>query len=199
MADPAAHRGAPIDVRHVTTDRLDLRAVRTDDLDVLYALHVDPRVWQHAPWARHASRDRTSADVAEYLADWSRDGLGYWTAWRPAEGPDAAAFVGIGGVRLRPTGVFNVYYRITPHEQGHGFAVEIARAGMAAAAQVRPDAPVTAILLEHNIASRRTAERLGLTPVWAGPDAGNPDPDAVRLIYADRALDDAVAERLVAR
>jgi hypothetical protein len=34
-----------------------------------------------------------------------------------------------------------------------------------------------------------------LSLVWRGPDAGNPDPAAVRLVYADRPL----AENLLAR
>ena len=43
-----------------------------------------------------------------------------------------------------------------------------------------------AYLLEHNLASRRTAERLGMRLAWRGPDRPNPDPDAVRLVYVDR-------------
>ncbi|MGN7247635.1 hypothetical protein ACTHQ1_07875 [Janibacter anophelis] len=41
---------------------------------------------------------------------------------------------------------------------------------------------------EHNHASRRVADKLGLTLQQRGPDAGNPDPAAVRLVYADRSL-----------
>jgi hypothetical protein len=58
---------------------------------------------------------------------------------------------------------------------------------------------VIAYLLEHNRESRGRAERTGLQLVWRGPDAGNPDPDAVRLVYADRPLDDAILDRLTAR
>jgi hypothetical protein len=54
---------------------------------------------------------------------------------------------------------------------------------------------VLAYLLEHNARSRGRAERSGLTLVWRGPDHGNPDPDAVRLIYADRALGPDVLEK----
>jgi hypothetical protein len=56
---------------------------------------------------------------------------------------------------------------------------------------------VTAFLLEHNVASRATAERAGLRLIWRGPDAGNPDPGAVRLIYADRPLDARQTEALL--
>jgi len=33
--------------------------------------------------------------------------------------------------------------------------------------------------------------------VWRGPDAGNPDPDAVRLVYADRPVDPDLLDRIV--
>ncbi len=43
----------------------------------------------------------------------------------------------------------------------------------------------------------QAAERAGLHLVWRGVDVGNPDPSAVRLVYADRGLDDAVVNVLV--
>ena len=49
-----------------------------------------------------------------------------------------------------------------------------------------------AYLLDINGASRRTAEKVGLSLVWSGPDAGNDDPDAVRLVYLDREPDAAI-------
>jgi hypothetical protein len=63
---------------------------------------------------------------------------------------------------------------------------------------VAPERPVVAVLLEHNVESRGRAERAGLSQVWRGPDAGNPDPDAVRLVYADRPLDDELLGRVAA-
>ncbi|MBY4236732.1 hypothetical protein HQO43_07155 [Rhodococcus fascians] len=45
-----------------------------------------------------------------------------------------------------------------------------------------------AYLLEHNLSSARVAERAGLKLVSRGPDIGNPDPEAIRLVYADRPL-----------
>jgi hypothetical protein len=55
-----------------------------------------------------------------------------------------------------------------------------------------------AYLLEHNERSRGRAEKAGLSLVWRGPDAGNPDPAAVRLVFADRDLDDALLARITA-
>ena len=56
-----------------------------------------------------------------------------------------------------------------------------------------------AYLLEHNAASTGLARALGLRLVWRGPDAGNPDPSAVRLVLADREPDDALLAALSAR
>lgn len=50
---------------------------------------------------------------------------------------------------------------------------------------------MVAYLLEHNLASARVAEKLGLSLQQRGPDVGSPDPEAIRLVYADRALSEA--------
>jgi RimJ/RimL family protein N-acetyltransferase len=170
-----------MDLARLTTERLALTAVSLDDLPELHALHADPRVWQHLPSGVHADERRTRADVEAYTADWERDGLGYWTA-RTHEGD----LVGIGGVRLRPGRTWNLYYRLAPQHQGQGFALELVRAALEAAAKVDPEPPLVAYLLEHNDASRRTAERAGLVLAWRGPDRDVPG--GIRLIYADREL-----------
>lgn len=84
-------------------------------------------------------------------------------------------------------GWWNLGYRFAADTHGQGLATEAPRPALAAAVQVR-DVPVVAYLLEHNHASRRVADKLGLTLQHRGPDAGNPDPAAVRLVYADRQL-----------
>ena len=71
-------------------------------------------------------------------------------------------------------------------------------AAIDAAHAVDPTRPVIAYLLEHNVESRARAEKAGLTLVWRGPDAGNPDPDAVRLVYADRPIDGELPDRVTA-
>jgi RimJ/RimL family protein N-acetyltransferase len=92
---------------------------------------------------------------------------------------------------------WNLYYRLTPEAQGRGYATELAMSSCAAAARLRPDLPVVALLLEHNQASGAVARRCGLKLVWRGPDVGNPDRAAVRLIYADRDLIPGTIQRLL--
>jgi len=58
------------------------------------------------------------------------------------------------------------------------------------ATSLRPELPVIAYLLEHNAASAHVAQKLGLSLVHRAPDAGNPDRQAIRLVFADRSLND---------
>ncbi len=164
-----------------------LTAPQDADLDDLYSLHADPAVWEHLPSGRHTSRRMTEDFVSRYRDGWQRNGLDVWVARSRSTG----ALVGIGGASIRGDRAWNLYYRLVPAEWGKGYAQEIVAAARDAAAAKRPDLPVVAYLLEHNRGSRRAAERAGLQLVWRGPDAGNPDADAIRLVFADRPLDDA--------
>jgi RimJ/RimL family protein N-acetyltransferase len=190
------------DHRHRRTERLLLDAVTKADLDELFALHADPGVWRHFPSARHTDRERTAAMLDRIERDWAADGLGFWSirVAADAEPSDSGGFgdaiIGIGGCAIRHDVVWNLYYRFTPAAWGHGYAGEMIAAARAAADDVRADLPVIAYLVEHNVGSRRAAERAGLQLVWRGPDFGNPDPAAIRLIYADRALGPEVLDVL---
>ena len=192
-----------MDLRHVRTARLDLDAVVPDDLDEHFALLSDPGTWTHLPSGRHTAPERTAEGIAHSQRHWARDGLGYWTARLGADadvpGLRPGQVVGTGGCAVREgTDWWNLYYRFTPPAWGRGLAAELVTSALDAAHAVAPDRPVVAYLLEHNAESRGRAERAGLSLQWRGPDAGNPDPDAVRLVYADRPLDPALLDRVTA-
>ena len=190
-------------MRHLQTARLRLDAVVDSDLDEHYPLMSDPGVWKHLPSGRHTSPEQTMAGIEHSVRHWATDGLGYWTARLredlPEAGLAAGAMVGTGGCAVRVgTTWWNLYYRLTPPAWGLGLAAELVTAAIDAAHAVDRDRPVIAYLLEHNAESRGRAERAGLSLVWRGPDAGNPDPAAVRLVYADRPLTDDVLDRVTA-
>lgn len=173
------------DWRHVRTERLLLDEPVDEDIDDLFFLHSDARVWTHFPSGRHRTRQQTVDQVAAGRSLWERDGLGYWSVREVESG----RVVGRGGCAIpsdRPW--WNLYYRLSPSVQGRGYASELGAIALQAAHQVNPDRPVIAYLLAHNVASKSTAERVGLHLVWRGPDQGNPDPTAERLVYADRLL-----------
>jgi RimJ/RimL family protein N-acetyltransferase len=123
------------DLNRIRTERLELNAITEDDIDIIYGLNSDPRVWAHFPSGVHTSRERTAAQVAVQAAAWQRDGLGYWTARLHR----SSSFVGVGGCSAKVQVAWNVYYRFKPEAQGQGLAGELVREACAAAAIVRPD------------------------------------------------------------
>ncbi|GIF68416.1 acetyltransferase [Asanoa ishikariensis] len=180
------------DVVH-TTERLVLRVPSPADLGRLFDLYSDERVWRPDPLSRHEVPARTAELIESWRAAWARDGLGMWTAW------DGDEFVGIGGCAVRYGVAWNLGFRLCPSWWGRGYAQEISAAGIVAARRQRADLPVTAYLLEGNDRSLRSVERLGLSRVWRGPDAGNPDPTAIRLLYSDQPLPPTVLGALTDR
>ncbi len=192
--------GRTRDVPSISTGRLLLVPAGLGDLEAMAALHADERVWRHFPSGRHTNVEQTRDYLFERERQWERDGLGYWVArLREPVGRVATGDVaGIGGCALSSGATWwNLYYRLRPEVHGYGLANEMCATAIAEAHRVDPDRPVVAYLLEHNAASRATAERAGLTLVWRGSDADNPDPDAVRLIYADCPLDEEQIEALL--
>jgi RimJ/RimL family protein N-acetyltransferase len=177
------------------TARLALRVPAAGDVAELHELYADPRVWRDDPVTRHRTVDDTRRMLARWLDGWQRNGFGFWVA-RGTLPRSAGRLVGIGGCSLRYGRAWNLGYRLSPPYWGQGYAQEIIAAAVATARRLRPGLPVTAYLLEGNTRSQRTTERAGLRLVWRGPDAGNPDPGAVRLLYADRDLPPDLVDRL---
>lgn len=177
----------------IRTDRLILRRPGAADVDAIHEIYSDPRVWEHYPSLRHVERATSERLVGRWISGWDAAGLASWIVVLR----DTGEVIGNGGCTLIGEGdgaVWNLGYRISADQHGHGYATETARAAVAAARRIRPDAPVVAYLVEHNRASASVAEKVGLTLVDRSPDAGNPDPSVVRLVYADRPLTDAQRE-----
>ena len=181
--------------RQARTARLWLDEPVEGDADALLAIHSDPASWRHFPSGLVTDPAAGATMVGASRRRFERDGLAYWSV-RVADGgpavgrggcmvPDEALGIDGGG-----RGWWNLYYRFDQRVLGRGYAAEMGRAALDAAHEVAPERPVLAFLLEHNVASRRTAEKVGLRLVWRGPDDGNPDPDAVRLVFLDREPDD---------
>lgn len=166
------------------TERLDLCIPAADDLEELHAIQSDPRVWAHFPSLRPNDPDQTRALLETWIAHWQRDGLASWIVRER----DATKIIGSGGCNLREGLFWNLGYRFDADLHGRGYATEVATAAIAAARRLRPDVPIIAYLVEHNAASARVAEKVGLTLVRRAPDVGNPEPGVIRSIFADRPL-----------
>jgi RimJ/RimL family protein N-acetyltransferase len=183
MVDPEALRVSP-------AERLVLRMPVHADLERLFRLYSDPQVWEPDPLTRHEDPAQTERMILRWRAAWDRDGLGIWTAW------DGGEFVGIGGCFVRYDVAWNLGFRLSPPCWGRGYAQEISTAAIVAARRRRGEIPITAYLLEGNDRSLRAVERTGLSRVWRGPDAGNPDANAIRLLYSDQPLPPTILRAL---
>lgn len=164
------------------TDRLELR--RPDpyrDLDHLFAIFSDPDGWWYDPAARHVDPERTRDWLTRAASRFDTDRLSYWTVRRRDDG----SIIGVGGAQRQRTGAWNLNYRIATAHQGHGFATELASAAHTAASAIDTTVPVIAWIAEHNLPSRKVAERVGLTNYGLALD---PSDDQPRLAYADRPI-----------
>ena len=173
----------------IETDRLLLTRPMPDELADVFAIQTDPRVWTHFPSLRPTDPEQIAITMERWRRSWERAGLGTWTVRLR----DTGELIGNGGCTLLASDpddpaarVWNLGYRLSADHHGHGYATELARAARTAAAEVMPEVPVIAFLVEHNRASAAVAEKAGLSLVHRAPDAGNPDPAVMRLVYADR-------------
>ena len=165
------------------------------DVAAIHRIYSDPRVWAHFPSGRQATIEQTDQMVQLWLQGWERDGLSTWLI-RDAE---TGELLGNGGCSVRAEAFWNLGYRLAFEAHGRGVASAVASYAVEQAQLTRPDLPIVAYLLEHNLASARVAQKAGLTLRHRGPDAGNPDPEAVRLVFADRDLNaDQLASALTA-
>jgi ribosomal-protein-alanine N-acetyltransferase len=167
----------------VLTDRLELRCPDPHaDVDDLFAIFSDPDGWWYDPDSRHRDPQRTRDWLTRAAARFDTDGLSYWTVRRRGHG----TIIGVGGAQRQRTRAWNLNYRIATSHQGHGFATELGHAAQTAASALDDTVPFIAWIAEHNLPSRRVAERLGLTSYGLAVD---PSDNQLRLAYADRPID----------
>lgn len=166
----------------VLTDRLDLRCPDPrGDLDDLFAIFSDPDGWWYDPGGRHVDPGQTRNWLLRAASRFETDGLSYWTV-RPR---DDGAIIGVGGAQRQRTRAWNLNFRIATAHQGQGFATELGRAAYTAASALDAEVPFIAWVAEHNLPSRKVAERLGLTNYGLAVD---PSDEQTRLAYADRPI-----------
>lgn len=143
----------------LTTHRLTLRPIRSDDWADLRALDGDPEVMATLGGLR--SEKETIGYAMAQEDHWQRHGFGWWMAHDRGTG----AFVGRGGIRYLEIegGVeVEVGYAVVPGRWGEGLATEIAAAGVRYAREDMRLSRVVGITLVDNRASRRVLEKVGL-------------------------------------
>ncbi|MGW5351308.1 GNAT family N-acetyltransferase [Streptomyces sp. NPDC004031] len=182
--------GVAVAFRRHRTRRLELRALGGEHLAGVYAVYGDPGTWAHLPEGRHTDAGTTAGMIGRAEASWRDHGLGYWALALAEEIPGcpvrAGEIIGTGGVSHAAGDVWNLGYRLTPAAWGHGLAGEVAAEALVCAAAVAPARPVVARLLVENTASRRVAERAGLTLLREDLEPSGPAAGRRRLTFTDR-------------
>ncbi|KJQ52503.1 GNAT family N-acetyltransferase [Microbacterium sp. SA39] len=181
-----------------------LDAASPELVEELFRIQSDPATWEHLPEGVDVDLAETQSLVDGYARSWRERGLGWWAVRlrSPLGQLPAGSVIGLGGVAIRQPEVpaWNLGFRLTPASWGHGFAAELGRAALDAAAVAQPGVPVTGRALTRNPASWRTLERAGLSLVWEGDaPADYPLTSGVeRRVYSDRPLTPELLDRLIA-
>jgi len=153
------------------TPRLRLRPPTPADDDFLFALHSDPQLYAHAPWARTTDRAISDAMTQLWRQHWRDEGFGYFIV----EAAQCGAPIGVAGVRRAAAGRLNLYYRFAAATHGSGLGREAARAAVVAhATEWFPQYVVEAVIRPDHWPSVRTAEAVGMVAVGERQFDGDP-------------------------
>lgn len=148
------------------TERLALRRFTVADGDHLFALDNDPEVMRYLNGGEPVSRDEIEHEILPDFLHESEGGglLGYWAALEKASGQ----FVGWFSLRQYDGASLDdawLGYRLVRAMWGKGYATEGARLLIERAFSETTIQRVLATTYEHNVASRRVMEKLGMTHI----------------------------------
>lgn len=164
------------------TRRLELRRPSVADIEVIHAIHSDPRACEHNPGDVLESRREAAELLRRWTMHWSTHGYGYFSVDLP--GSDAPiGFCGLKGVAFRGERVLNLFYRFDPAFWGRGLATEAAEAVVDYADRRLPGLAVIARVRPQNAASRRIVTKLGLVKQ---PSLGVVGEDGFEDVYTRR-------------
>ncbi len=144
------------------TNRLLLRAWRSEDLAPFAALNADPRVMEHFP--APLSRAESDALAERIQAHFDAHGFGVWAV----EAPGVAAFAGFVGLAVPRfeahfTPCVEIGWRLAAEHWGRGYATEGARAAMAFGFESLELDEIVSFTAPANVRSVRVMEKLGMT------------------------------------
>jgi RimJ/RimL family protein N-acetyltransferase len=148
------------------TTRLLLRRFTAADVDHLYHLDSDPEVMRYLSGGTPTPRAVIAGEILpRFLREYERhEGFGYWAAIEKATGE----FVGWFAFHPRNGGnprEVELGYRLRKAAWGKGYATEGALALIRKGFTDQGVRRVRATTYEHNAASRRVMEKLGMTHV----------------------------------
>ena len=148
------------------SERLSLRRFTERDVDGLYALDNDPEVMRYLNGGEPVTRDLIAREILPGFLRESggSDVLGYWAVMEKASGQFSGWLSLLRHEGGSPADAW-LGYRFVRAMWGKGYATEGSRLLIERAFSQTPIRRVLATPYEHNVASRRVMEKLGLTHV----------------------------------
>jgi RimJ/RimL family protein N-acetyltransferase len=146
----------------VTTERLELRRFRSDDIDPLSAVFAKEEVWRY-PHGRAFSREETEAFIRAQQQHWADFSFGLWVAALRGDSR-IIGYVGLAVPTFLPEilPAVEVGWRFDPEVWGRGYATEGATAALNEAFSTLGLRETCSLPQSDNLASVRVAERLGM-------------------------------------
>ena len=148
------------------TERFELRRFTPDDVANLFDLDSDPDVMRYLNGGSPTPRDVIEREILpRFLQSYEPlEGYGYWVAIEKSTGDF------LGWFAFRPTkgdspDEIELGYRLRKAAWGQGYATEGSRALIGKGFTELEATRVVATTYEHNVASRRVMEKVGMTLV----------------------------------
>jgi RimJ/RimL family protein N-acetyltransferase len=160
------------------TERLLLRHLELDDVNVMFAIIGDPVAMQHYP--QPFSREDAANWIKRNRRRYAEYGFGLYAVVLKS----SSAMIGDCGIARQTINgepQLEVGYHLLRSQWGHGYATEAAMACMKLAFDQFGAEKVISLIRAENLPSRRVAERNGMTIEGETIHAGLP-----HLVYAMR-------------
>ena len=146
----------------IETERLLLRGWRDEDVQPYVRLCADPEVMRFIGDGSTLMREGSGAQVSRFVRHWEEQGFGLWALEERASG----TFIGFAGLAYQEDWTegdhkTEVGWRLDRECWGRGLATEAAKASVAYGLE---KVGLERIIIQpENAASRRVAEKAGLT------------------------------------
>jgi RimJ/RimL family protein N-acetyltransferase len=146
------------EIPSIETERLVLRAFRSDDLDAFAAMSADAEVMRYVGTGATVDRNGSFRTMAGFNGQWSLRGVSMWAVERKADG----AFIGRVGLYHPPYWpCLEMGWVLARAGWGKGYAQEGARASLDYARRVLKPARLASFITPGNDRSVCVAEALG--------------------------------------
>ncbi|WP_065062387.1 GNAT family N-acetyltransferase [Paraburkholderia tropica] len=141
----------------LTTSRLIIRQLVSQDIDLFLAMESDPNVMRFTTGVIEATPERRAELLATVCAQ-RTDGLGHWCVEK-----ESAAIGWISLTPLEDTGRIQLAYRLTRTAWGHGYATEAGQAMVEYSESVLQLSECVAVVWPGNEASKKVLSKLRLS------------------------------------